>query len=84
MANLERVRNSIIEALQFYDDNSMETEIQCFYETARRYLSIEELLLFYSLDDVIKYECDINHTENLQRDIEALWENRLEEMVKEP
>lgn len=84
MTLTERIRKFIIDILQFYDDNSMEQEIQCFYETARCYLSIEELLSFYSLDDVIKYEYDIKHTVLLQRDIEALWENRLEEMVKEP
>ena len=81
MTLIERIRKFIIDILQFYDDNSMEQEIQCFYETARRYLSIEELLSFYSLDDVIKYEYDIKNTELLQRDIEALWENRLEEML---
>ena len=83
MTLIERIRKFIIDILQFYDDNSMEKEIQCFYETARRYLSIEELLSFYSLDDVIKYEYDIKHTELLQRDIEALWEFQMEEMVKE-
>lgn len=83
MTLIERIRKFIIDILQFYDDNSMEQEIQCFYETARRYLSIEELLSFYSLDDVIKYEYDIKHTELLQRDIEALWEFQMEEMVKE-
>ena len=78
------MRNSIIEALQFYDDSNMEEEIRCLYETARKFLTIEELLLFYSLEDIVHMEYDIKHTEALQRDIEALWENRLEEMVKEP
>ena len=77
-------REDVYGALQFYDDNDMDVEIKCFYETARRYLTIPELLDFYTLDDIIRNEYDIKHAENLQRDIEALWENRMEELVKEP
>lgn len=65
-------------------DNYMLYEMTCYYETARRYLTIPELLDFYTIDDIVRLEYDIKHTENLQRDIEALWENRMEEMVKEP
>ena len=65
-------------------DNFMVYEMDKYYETARRYLTIPELLDFYTLDDIIRNEYDIKHAENLLRDIEALWENRLEEMVKEP
>lgn len=77
----QSARESVFDALQFYDDSNMEEEIVRFYETARRYLTIDELLLFYSLDDIVRLEYDIKHTELLQRDIEALWENRLEEML---
>lgn len=65
-------------------DNDMVYEMTQYYETARRYLTIPELLDFYTLDDIVRLEYDIKHTENLQRDIEALWENRMEEMIKEP
>ena len=65
-------------------DNYMLYEMKLYYETARSYLTIPELLDFYTLEDIVRYEYDIKHTEFLQRDIEALWENRLEEMVKEP
>lgn len=61
--------------LSWFVDNFM------VYEIARRYLTIPELLDFYTLDDIIRNEYDIKHAENLQRDIEALWENRLEEML---
>lgn len=84
MGLLNRERDLTFETLEYYDDNNMEHEMIQYYETARRKLTLEELLLFYSLDDIVRLEYDIKHTENLQRDIEALWENRMEEMVKEP
>ena len=84
MTLTERINKFVIDMLKYYDDNNMEMEIQRFYETARQYLTLPELLDWYALEDIVRYEYDIKHTENLQRDIEALWENRLEEMVKEP
>ena len=70
--------------LGWFVDNFMLYEMGQYYETARQYLTLPELLDWYALEDIVRYEYDIKHTENLQRDIEALWENRLEEMVKEP
>lgn len=70
--------------LSWFVDNFMVYEMNRYYETARNYLTIPELMEFYSLDEITRAEYDIKHAENLQRDIEALWENRLEEMVKEP
>ena len=78
------MKEMIINELGWYADNFMVYEMYQYYETARRYLTIPELLEWYSLDDVVRMEYDIQHTELLQRDIEALWENRLEGMVKEP
>lgn len=81
MTLIERIRKFIIDILKYYDDNEMHYEFRCFYETARRYLTMPELLEWYTLDDVVRMEYDIQHTEALQRDIEALWENKLDESI---
>ena len=80
----ESKRNDVFAALRYFKKEEMESAILPFYETARNYLTIPELMEFYSLDEITRAEYDIKYTELLQRDIEALWENRLEEMVKEP
>lgn len=79
----ESKRNDVFTVLRYFKKEEMESAMLPFYETARNYLTIPELLEWYTLDDVIRMEYDIQHTELLQRDNEALWENRLEEICQE-
>ena len=60
------------EELGWYADNFMVYEMYQYYETARRYLTIPELLEFDWLDYIFRLQFDIKHTENLQRYIHAL------------
>lgn len=78
----ESKRNDVFTALRYFKKEEMESAILPFYETARNYLTIPELMEFYSLDEITRAEYDIKHTELLQRDIEALGENRLEEICQ--
>lgn len=76
------MKNIVKDNLGWFADNFMIHEMNQYYETARQYLTIPELLDFYYIDDIVRLEYDIKHTENLQRDIEALWENRPEEICQ--
>lgn len=58
--------------LDWFMDNFMFQEMNQYYEIARRYLTIPELLEFYYLEDIVRMEYDIANTVNLQHDIEVL------------
>lgn len=67
----ESKRNDVFTVLRYFKKEEMESAMLSFYETARNYLTIPELMEFYSIDEITRAEYDIKHTE-------VLWENRLE------
>lgn len=74
----ERLKELLKGELRWYAYNQMDSELNQQYELVRWYFTIPELLEWYTLDEIIRMEYDILHTEDLQRDIEALWEKEEE------